>query len=93
MRALLLSTAAFALLAACGSEAPDAPEDEAPAGEAVSQDAAPADEADAMDETEATDAASAAYDIKAQRAKIARIEMNPDVSFLSLCNMGLSLCS
>ena len=30
MRALLLSTAAFALLAACGSEAPDAPEYEHP---------------------------------------------------------------
>ena len=91
MRALLLSSAAFALLAACGSDAPEAPEDEAPAGETLPQDADPADEADAMDEagadgtaTEDTaSAAEAAYDIKAQRAKIARIEMNPDVSFLN----------
>ena len=58
MRALLLSSAAFALLAACGSDAPEAPEDEAPAGEALPQDADPADEADAMDEANADGAAA-----------------------------------
>lgn len=85
MRALLLSTAALSLLAACGqNDTPVEAPDSAPPP-AAEDSGAMGDESASGGTDMQNDSAMAedGYDLAAQRAKVARIQMNPDVSFLT----------